>query len=166
MDNTFKRFAISQVKLFLFSEHNTTSSMMCYVLYLLSIHPWALERVRDEHTKLLGFDAAQRIKRLSEDSFLLNRLPYTLAVIKETMRLYPVVSSTRGGEPEFYVKYDEGRLHPTERFMVWSDSQYIRRDPAYWPQPDDFLPDRWLVPAGDPLYPVKGGYRPFEFRPS
>ncbi|KAI0848484.1 hypothetical protein F5Y00DRAFT_262580 [Daldinia vernicosa] len=29
----------------------------------------------------------------------------------------------------------------------------------------EFIPERWLVEPGDPLYPVKGGWRPFEHGP-
>ena len=165
MDTTFKKFTISQVKLFLFSGHDTTSSTITYIFYLLSTHPWALKRVREEHEELLGSDPAQWADKLTKDVHLLNKLPYTTAVIKETMRLFPPVSSTRGGEPGFYVKDDEGRQYPTEDFLVWSCSLYIHRDPAYWPEPDMFKPDRWLVPASDPRYPIKGTYRPFEWGP-
>ena len=33
VDPTFKTFAISQIKRFLFSGHDTTSSTMCYIFY-------------------------------------------------------------------------------------------------------------------------------------
>ena len=59
----------------------------------------------------------------------------------------------------------EGRSLPTNGYLVWAVSQPLHRDPEYWPQPDSFLPDRWLVPPGDPLYPVKGAWRPFEYWP-
>lgn len=78
MDLTFKRFAISQVKLFLFSGRDTTSSSMDYIFYLLSNHPKALHQMRKEHEQLLGPDVAERANRLSADPFLLNKLPIRL----------------------------------------------------------------------------------------
>lgn len=53
--------------------------------------------VREEHTRVLGSDLAERIRKLKEEPYLLKQLPYSTAVLKETMRLYPVASSLRGG---------------------------------------------------------------------
>ena len=41
----------------------------------------------------------------------------------------------------------------------------MHRAPAYWKQPDEFLPERWLGEPGQPLYPVTGAYRAFEIGP-
>ncbi len=50
-------------------------------------------------------------------------------------------------------------------FMAWPVGYALHRRPEYWPEPENFIPDRWLVSEGDPLYPVKGTWRPFEFGP-
>lgn len=96
---------------------------------------------------------------------LLNKIPYTVAVIKEVLRMYPAVSGTRAGEPNFSVTDDANRSFPTEGFLVWDNPQAIHRDPAYWPRPDEFVPERWLATADDPLHPVKGAWRPFSQGP-
>ena len=165
IDDTFRTFTISQIKQFLFSGHDTTSSTVCYIFYLLSSNEAILRRIRNEHTHVFGSELAERIRRLEEEPHLLNQLPYSVAVLKETMRLFPVASSLRGGEPGFFVRDADGRSFPTDGFLVWAVSQPLHRDPSYWPRPDDFLPDRWLVGPGDPLYPVKGAWRPFEYGP-
>ncbi len=165
MDRTFKRFTMSQIKLFLFSGHDTTSSTVCYIFYVLATNPNVLARVRAEHASAMGADHSKAASLITSDPFLLNRLPYTLAVIKETLRMYPAVSSTRAGEPDFSVRDDAGRLFPTDGFLVWANPQPVHRDPTYWQRPDDFLPERWLVGPGDPLYPVRGAWRPFEHGP-
>lgn len=165
MDSTFQKFAMSQIKLFLFSGHDTTSSSICYILYLLSSNPSALSRIRAEHDEVFGSDVDETASVVIQNPFLLNRLPYTLAVIKETLRLYPPVSSTRAGEPGFNVTDDQGRRFPTDGLLVWANPQPVQRDPAYWLRPNEFVPDRWLVPVGDPLHPVKGAWRPFEYGP-
>ena len=49
--------------------------------------------------------------------------------------------------------------------MVWVISHSIQRSPDLWPSPNSFIPERWLVKEGDPLFPVKGAWRPFELGP-
>ena len=164
MDATFKKFAVSQVKLFLFSGHDTTSSSICYVFYLLSTHQSALDSVRREHDIVFG-SQLERGKKLEQEPFLINQLPFTLAVVKESLRLFPPLSSPRAGEPGFHVKDTDGHSFPTDKCLVWSISQAMHRDPRFWPEPDTFLPQRWLVPGGDPLAPAKGSWRPFEYGP-
>lgn len=165
IDDTFRVFALSQIKQFLFSGHDTTSSTMCYIFYVLSMHPEIKQCVEDEHNKLLGPTLESKSSRIQEKPHLLNQLPYTTAVLKETMRLYPVASSLRGGEPGFCVRDPEGRSLPTDGFLVWAVSQPLHRDPNYWVRPETFIPDRWLVGPEDPLYPIKGAWRPFEYGP-
>jgi len=164
MDATFKKFAISQMKVFILAGHDTTSSTLCYIYYLLSTSPSALRRVRAEHNSVFGNSLDQTSSILTSNPHVLNQLPYTLAVIKEALRLFPAGSSTRDGDASFALK-DDGQQYPTEGCIVWSLHQAIHREPLYWPQPDTFLPERWLVQPDDPLYPVKGAFRPFEFGP-
>jgi len=165
IDRTFKKFTMNQLKLFLFSGHDTTSSTVCWIIYILSTEPSVLTRVRAEHTLILGSDPAQVRPRIIADPSLLNRLPYTMAVIKEVLRLFPAVSGTRAGEPNFSVIDDAGRRYPTNGFLVWDNPIVIHRDPTYWERPDDFLPERWLVASDDALHPIKGAWRAFSHGP-
>lgn len=165
MDSQFKKFTMNQIKLFLFSGHDTTSSTVCYIFYVLATNPAILARVCAEHTLVIGSDAFEAASIIASDPSLLNRIPYTVAVIKEVLRMYPAVSGLRAGEPDFSVTDDANRRFPTDGFLVWDDPQAIHRDPAYWPRPSEFLPERWLVAAGDPLHPIKGAWRPFSHGP-
>lgn len=45
MDTTFRDFAMSQVKLFIFASHDTTSARATFVIHLLSKHSSALARL-------------------------------------------------------------------------------------------------------------------------
>lgn len=164
MDAQFKSFAISQMKVFILAGHDTTSSTLCYIFYLLSCNPSALQRVQAEHDEAFGSDLTQMNDAISANPHLLNRLPFTLAVIKETLRLFPVASATRAGEPGFSLTQD-GHMYPTEGFTIWCTHQAMHREEMYWPRQDSFIPERWLVSEDDPLHPVKGAWRPFEFGP-
>lgn len=54
-----------------------------------------------EHDDIFGKDLAGVSKLLREQPHLINNLSYTLAVIKESLRLYPVASTIRSGGPEY-----------------------------------------------------------------
>ena len=168
-DGSFQNDAISQIKQFLFSGHETSGSALCYVLYLLSKDKKVLRRLRQEHDDFFGIDRKQRIRRLSESPSLLNQLPYTTAVCKEMFRLFPFGSSLRAGEPGYFVQSGDGRRSfPTEDCMVWAVSQPLHRDPNHFPDPDAFIPKRFLseekeVETSRPLVP--GAWRPFELGP-
>ncbi|MCJ1479144.1 hypothetical protein MMC13_007828 [Lambiella insularis] len=166
LDAAFKTFVTAQAKLFLFAGHDTTSATMCYVFHLLASHPPILARVRAEHDTIFGTTITHATDRLMQQPHLLHQLLLTTAVIKETLRLFPPSSTTRGGEPGFtIVDHDTGLRYLTEGFMVWSSHDSVHHDPASWPRAGDFLPDRWLVSQDDPLHPIKGAWRPFEHGP-
>lgn len=166
MDETFKNTAICQIRTFLFAGHDTSSSTPCYCYHLLSLHPHVRRRMVDELDTILGKNVGQAASRIAGNPHLLNQLTYTFAIIKETLRLYPPAPSTRIGEPGFSVTLPDGRQCPTEGLLVWSNSVAIHRNPDFWPQPNDFLPERWLVEKDDPLFPAaKGMWRAFEYGP-
>ena len=167
MDPNFKTIAMSMIKLFLFAGHDTTSSTLCYMYYLLQKHPSAQAKLTAELNTVFGTDTTKTAALITENPQLLNKLSYTTAVTKEALRLFPPASTLRQGEPGFFLHptSDSGLQLPTDGFVIWAIHHAIHRNPSLWPQASEFLPERWLVPEGDPLYPVKGAYRPFEFGP-
>jgi cytochrome P450 len=165
MDSTFHEFAVSQIKLFIFAGHDTTASTICYVYHLLSLHRSALIRLRAEHDAVFGPNLTETDSLIASKPHLLNQIPYTLAIIKETLRLFPVVTIPRAGQSDFFLTDPEGRQYPTEGCLVWGVHHGLHRNPRWWPHPEQFLPERWLVEADHPLYPMKNAWRPFERGP-
>ena len=78
----FKLAVVDQMKSFVFAGHDTTSSLICYVYYMLSLDPEKLAAVRKEHDDVLGTNASLAANTIKAEPNLLNHLPYTLAVIK------------------------------------------------------------------------------------
>lgn len=164
LSKEFLDIACAQLRFFVFAGHDTTSSAIIYCYHALSERPDAMQRLRAEHDQVLG-DASTTEDAITENPHLLNQLPYTLAVIKEVLRLWPPASSMRGGKPGVSIVDDDGTSFPTDNCYVWTISLLLHRNPKYWKDPDSFLPERWLVGPEDPLHPIKGAWRPFEFGP-
>jgi cytochrome P450 len=147
LDPDFKTAAISNMKVFLFGGHDTTSSTISYSIYYLSKHPDCLARVMKEHTDVLGSNGSPKAvgEALNENPYLLNKLEYTLAVIREVLRLQPPVSTIRIGQKGFYLRDPEtGDPLPTDNFMLWPVDTGIGRSAKYWSDPHTFNPDRFL----------------------
>jgi cytochrome P450 len=165
VDTEFRDIAAAQLRLFLFAGHDTTSSTLIYCYHLLATHPESMVRICAEHNEVFGTDREGTYQTLLQKSQLLNQLPYTLAVIKEALRLFPPASGFRAGRSYINIVDDNGKIYPTEGCSVWAMHLIIQRNPKYWKDPNSFIPERWLVGPDHPLYPVKGAWRPFEFGP-
>lgn len=162
INNVFRREATYQIRIFLFAGHDSTSTTICYCYYLLSKNLEALASMRKEHDEVLGRDVSSAAEQLSSNANLLNKLPWTTAVIKETLRLFPPASSMRLGRPDVELTDRRGARYPTKGCHVWINHMALHRNPRYWPEPDAFKPERWLVSSDHPLHPAKGAWRPFE----
>ena len=69
-----------------------------YTYFLLNRNPEALAKLRQELDEVFGTDVQGTAERLESEPAIVNRLLYTLAVIKETLRMLPpIVGSYRYG---------------------------------------------------------------------
>jgi cytochrome P450 len=101
LDAEFRIGAVSNMRTFVFAGHDTTSSTICYAYYYLGKNPQMLARIRKEHDDVFGTDRDAAVSRLLEDPRLMNKLEYTLAVIREVLRIQPPASTVRAGSPEY-----------------------------------------------------------------
>lgn len=129
MDPIFKRFATTQIKTFMFAGHDTTSSTIAYMYHLLSKNPHALDAVRQEYDAVFGSDVSLTAEIITETPHVLQKLPYSHAIIKETLRLYPPGPTVRAGIPGYHLQH-EGQQYPTEGICV--SKLKAPSEPARW----------------------------------
>ncbi|KAK5108862.1 hypothetical protein LTR62_007752 [Meristemomyces frigidus] len=150
IDPEFRKAAVNNMKTFVFAGHDTTSSTISYALYYLSKNPTCLAKIRAEHDDVFGPDPSTVSGQLRKDARLLNKLEYTLAVMREVLRLQPPASTIRAGQPGFFVHDPKtGEALPTDGFMCWAVNVGLHRSPRYWPDPHAFRPERHLHSTGD-----------------
>jgi cytochrome P450 len=162
MDKAFKAVAIDQMKTFLFAGHDTSSSTIAYVYLLLSQNPDKLAKARAELDSVFGTDSSQTGELIKQNPNLANNVPYILSIIKETLRLFPPALTVREGKGT--ITY-EGIPYNIDGYQVIVLSHFLHRDPAFFPDPESFIPERWL-PAPDNFQEIpKDVWRPFEKGP-
>lgn len=128
--------------------HETTANALTWALCLLSQHPEARSRLEAELDTVL----AGRIPAYED----LARLPYTLQVVKEAMRLYPpayVIGRVALRDVEV-----AGFFVPSGTYVIISP-YVMHRNPAYFPDPNRFEPARFEAEAEKRL--PRNTYLPF-----
>jgi cytochrome P450 len=127
--------------------HETTATSLAWAFYLLGRNPAVRDAVQAEVDAL---DDDPGFRDATE------RLPLTLRVFKEAMRLYPpvILLARRALEP---VEVGGHRL--PARTVVFVSTYGVHHNPAAWPDPERFDPGRFL-PEREAAR-EKGTYLPF-----
>lgn len=114
--------------------HETTARTLSFLWYALSQNPEVEQRLHAELDEVLGENALPTIAQLE-------RLPYTLRVVREVLRLYPAAP--------LYARdcIEDDDLDGTPisagtscLLFAWG----THRHPAFWEAPERFDPDRFL----------------------
>lgn len=162
VDDDFMTMLCAQLRLLFFAGYDSTSSTMMSLCYIIWKHPAVLAKLRAEHDEVFGRNIEACPERIVENPSILNALPYTNAVIKETMRLFPAAAGVRQGCKDLVLRGSDGMEYPTENILVQINHLAVMRNPNTWPRPLEFLPERFLVGPEHELYPPKGAWRVFE----
>lgn len=106
---------IGNLKIMMFAGHDTTAITICMMFKCLQDNRNCLEQLRAEHNAVLGPDPQKAAEILTNSLHLIHSLPYTLAVIKETLRLYPIALTVRQGTSNcFLTPKGETTQYPTD----------------------------------------------------
>jgi cytochrome P450 len=117
-----------------FAGHETTANALTWTTYLISTHPEVFGRLREEADRVLGgrVPTAQDVLQLE----------YTTAVLREALRLYPP-GWIFGRVAE---RDDVLRGYSIRKGDMLAISPLVtHRLPEFWPAPDRFDPERFVV---------------------
>jgi cytochrome P450 len=134
------------ITLFL-AGHETTANALTWTWWLLAQHPEVEAHLHAELDHVLTGRAPT-----ADD---VSHLPYTRAVVAESMRLYPP-AWTMGRRVLREYRWD-GHVIPAGSLILMSQ-WIVHRDPRWWPDPTRFDPGRWL---GDAVARPRFAYFPF-----
>ena len=137
----------------LLAGHETTAVALTWAWYLLAQHPHVYTRMRDEVDRVLG----GRLPAFAD----LPKLPYTLQVLKESMRLYP---PAYGFARQAVRPVTIGNYHLAAGTLIAISPYAMHRRPDYFPEPERFEPERFTPEAEQRLprhayIPFGGGQR-------
>ncbi|MFY0564357.1 cytochrome P450 [Archangium lansingense] len=113
--------------------HETTARTLSFLWYALSQNPEVERRLHAELDAVLG-DAPPTLNDL-------RKLPYTLQVVKEVLRLYPA-APMYARDAVADDELDGVRIPAGTMTLVFSYATH--RHPDFWEEPERFDPDRWL----------------------
>ncbi|KAL2810347.1 cytochrome P450 [Aspergillus granulosus] len=158
-----KRVILDNMRSFIFAGHDTTASTLSYIYLMMERHPKALAKVQQEHDEVFSTDLHQTAQKIKEYPILLSRLPYTLAVIKEVLRLYPIGHPAKIVDEGYEIVHDDKKYTLKGTYLMMIATHTMGRSPELFPNPDEFIPERFL--PGAPGVASTDAWRPFERGP-
>lgn len=139
-----------EVVTMMIAGHETTALILSWALTLLAENPEAEHTLHEELDRVLGTRLPSR-----ED---LDDLPYTLMVLRESMRLYPPVWTI--ARKSLFAGDIDG-CHVPENVLVVVSPYAIHRHPDFWQEPEKFDPLRFSPDKQQTKYsyiPFGGGH--------
>lgn len=139
-----------EVMTMLLAGHETTANALTWALWLLARHPEAEQKLRVE--------LAHALEGTAPSTAVTPSLKYTLGVVNESLRLYPPawILARRAVEDDHF-----GAVKVPRHALVFMLPWLIHRRADYWPQPEAFLPERWLGSDGHAPVSNRCAWLPF-----
>ncbi|KAH8285773.1 hypothetical protein KR018_002887 [Drosophila ironensis] len=152
-------FFVAQAAFLLLAGFDTSSSTITFTLYELAKKPSIQQRLREELREVL--DASQD-RRLTWDA--INGMQYLRQVVDEVLRLYPPTAfldrccnAREGYDLSAWNKGTPFKL--TAGTPVYISVLGLHRDEQFWPNPDNFDPERFAPGQRQQQHPMT--YLPF-----
>ncbi|XP_038202456.1 cytochrome P450 3A11-like isoform X9 [Arvicola amphibius] len=144
---------VAQSIIFIFGGYDTTSSTLAFALYSLATHPDIQKKLQEEIDLALPNKAPPSYDKVME-------MEYLDMVLSETLRLYPT-----GNRLDRLCKQDvemNGVFIPKGSVVIIPIC-VLQHDPQYWPEPEEFLPERFSKENKGSINPYV--YMPFGYGP-
>ncbi|XP_072734054.1 cytochrome P450 3A12-like isoform X3 [Ciconia boyciana] len=134
---------LAQALIFVFAGYETTSNTLSYVSYNLATHPDVQQRLQDE------IDANLPNKTTPTYNAIM-QMEYLDMVVNESLRLYPA-----GGQIERVCKktVELNGVTIPKGMVVMIPAYVLHRDPGYWPEPEEFRPERFSKESKESVDP-------------
>ncbi|XP_012878861.1 PREDICTED: cytochrome P450 3A13 [Dipodomys ordii] len=139
----------AQSIIFIFAGYETTSLTLSFAMYLLALHPDVQKKLQEEVDRTLPNKAPVTYDAVME-------MEYVDMVVNEVLRLYPIA-----GRLERACKADveiSGVVIP-KNTVVMVPTYALQRDAKYWPEPEEFRPERFSKKNKESINPYI--YMPF-----
>ncbi|KAK9803013.1 hypothetical protein WJX73_010620 [Symbiochloris irregularis] len=142
-----------------FAGSDTVSSTAAFLLWALANHQNAQDRCRADIAKLAAIKPNSDTWSYSD----MAQLTFVTACINETLRLF----NAAVGAPRLATEATELGGYPIRKgAIVISDIYTLHRNENFWPQPDDWIPERFLPEQQAALGPSeKNAFLPFLIGP-
>ncbi|XP_065500652.1 cytochrome P450 3A21-like [Caloenas nicobarica] len=140
---------LAQAIIFIFAGYEPTSNTLAYLAYELATHPDVQQKLLEEIDTVLPNKAPLTYEAVMQ-------LEYLDMAVSETLRLFPL-----GGRIERTCKKDveiNGVTIP-KGTIVMIPAYILQHDPEYWPNPEEFRPERFSKENKDAIDPYT--YLPF-----
>lgn len=147
-----------ELQTFVFAGSDTTATTLSFALLELSRRPDIAARCAEEVDRVMGDRPAESIP--AEDY---QRMPLLTGVASETLRMYPAaVSISRRAAQDTVL----GGYFLPAGTRVGASVYGLQRHEDFWPQPDAWIPERWLPVNSAIMAPhADRAYMPFTAGP-
>ncbi|KOC61107.1 Cytochrome P450 9e2 [Habropoda laboriosa] len=151
----------AQAFIFFLAGFDTSSTLMCYIVYELAVNPDIQEKLRKEVDRYMKDGNGE----ISYEA--LSKMEYMEMVTSETLRKYPpIVFIDRLCAQKFELPpagpgYNSVIVYPDN--LVWFPVYALHHDSKYFPDPEKFDPERFSKENKDNIVPYT--YMPFGVGP-
>ncbi|KAK8940742.1 hypothetical protein KSP39_PZI010055 [Platanthera zijinensis] len=127
----------------LIAGHETTAAVLTWAIFLLAQNPSKMSKAQEEIDSVLG-EKRPTLERIKS-------LEYIRLIVAESLRLYPQppLLIRRSLQPD---KLPGGHQGPEEGYEIPAGTDIflsvynLHRSPYFWDRPNEFEPERFLIP--------------------